>query len=185
MVNATLDGKPWQVSVGSGSIRYSVAGPKTDASDTIPAIFPNMPAGNYALSYNSGGPIGGQLVSISPGPSQALQPGGSISFTLNFAAKPGGSVAVNALLNGEEWSGPVGYALNGPYVESGTNVPHVHSDAPDGVYMLEYRSGGPPQSKFEGITPSQQQRLNAGGNISFTLNFSFIPGPKPENGLLK
>jgi hypothetical protein len=184
-VNATLDGKPWEVNAGSGTVSYTLSGPKFDSSNRVPDTFPNMPSGRYSLSYNSGGPIGGRLVSITPGPTQNLETGGSLVFTMNFAAQSRGSITVNATLNGEPWSGPVIYLVNGPYVESGSNVPHMHSNAPAGMYTIEYRSGGPPEARLEGITPSSQQSLQAGGDITFTLDFRFIPGPTPENGLLK
>jgi hypothetical protein len=64
-------------------------------------------------------------------------------------------------------------------------VPHNHGNAPEGVYTIQYRSGGPPQSQLEGIVPSSEQHLQAGGNITFTLQFRFISGVLPENGLLK
>ncbi|MBM3148646.1 MAG: hypothetical protein FJZ88_01275, partial [Chloroflexi bacterium] len=96
IVNATLDGAPWQVMPGSGSINYTINGPKVDSNHNVPETFSNMPAGMYTLSYNSGGPIGGALVGITPSPSQALSPGGTIAFTLNFRAQAKGTVEVSA-----------------------------------------------------------------------------------------
>jgi hypothetical protein len=185
LVNATLDGKPWAINIGSGTIHYTLSGPKTDSSNTVPDSFSDMPAGQYTLSFNSGGPAGSHLINISPGPSQTMHPGETISFTMNFAAQPRGSVTVRAEIDGKEWSGPMIYVVSGPYVESGSNVPHNHGNAPEGVYTIQYRSGGPPQSQLEGIVPSSEQHLQAGGNITFTLQFRFQSGVLPENGLLK
>ncbi len=185
-VNALLDGQPWRVAIGSGSINYTLIGPKHDSSTTVPQTFSNMPAGPYTLNYNGGGPIGATLTSITPSPSQNLSSGGAITFTLNFTGQPKGTVIVNATLNGQPWSGQVGYIVQGPYVESGSSTPRNFTGAPAGSYSVQYRSGGPPQSIFEGVTPSTQI-LPAGGTITFTIMFKFqglppqppAPGPLP------
>jgi hypothetical protein len=187
-VNALLDGQPWKTMVGSGSISYSLSGPSPDSGNTIPGLYPNMPAGNYTLNYNSGGPIGATLTGISPAPTINLPPGGSVNFTLNFTGQPKGTVTVQASLNGEPWSGSVSYVLQGPYVESGGSAPRTFSNAPQGEYTVQYRAGGPPQSKFVGVTPSSQG-LAPGGAIMFTIMFEFqggilphppVPKPAPE-----
>lgn len=184
-VNATIDGQPWQVAMGSGSISYTVTGPKTDSSNKVPESFGNMPAGPYTLNYNSGGPIGATLTNISPSPSQNLSPNGIIPFTLNFTGQPKGQVAVNVTLDGKPWSGEISYVVAGPYVESGGSAPRTFSNAPTGNYTLQYNAGGPPGGIFEGVSP-QSQILPAGGTIMFNIMFEFkglpepIPGPVPE-----
>jgi hypothetical protein len=182
VVNATLDGAPWQVAVGSGTINYTVNGPRTDSSRNVPETFSNMPPGNYTLTFNSGGPIGATLASISPASSQNLAPGGSIVFNLNFRGQAKGVVQVGAILNGAPWSGTVGYVVQGPHVESGYSAPQVFTNAPTGTYAVTYSSGGPPGAVFEGVTPSTQM-LSPGGTIAFTIRFKFqgvIPTPAPE-----
>ena len=182
VINATLDGAPWRVAVGSGTINYTVTGPRTDSSQNIPQTFSNVPPGIYTLTFNSGGPIGATLASISPAPSQNLVSGGSIVFNLNFRGQARGAVRVDATLNGAPWSGTVGYVLQGPHVESGNSAPQVFNNAPAGTYSVTYSSGGPPSAVFEGVTPSTQM-LSPGGTITFTIRFIFqgvIPTPVPE-----
>ncbi len=177
-VSALLDGQPWQVAIGSGSISYTLTGPKTDSSSTVPATFSSMPAGPYTLNYNSGGPIGATLTGISPAPSQNLSPGGAIAFTLNFTGQPKGQVSVAVTFEGQPWSGEIGYVVGGPYTESGSSAPRTFSNAPAGSYSLQYSSGGPPGGVFEGVSPSSQM-LPAGGTIMFNIMFKLAPGPEP------
>lgn len=170
-VNALLDGQPWQTAVGSGTIQYSISGPVSDASTTMPDSFTNLPPGAYTLTYNSGGPIGATFTGISPHPTQNLPAGGNITFTLYFSSQPKGTVTVNATANGAPWSGAVSYTLTGPYVDSNDSVPYTFDNCPAGSYTLTYRSGGPTGMTLYSITPSTTQTLQAGGNITFTLVF--------------
>jgi hypothetical protein len=171
MVNALLDGQPWQTAIGSGSIQYSISGPVSDASTTMPDSFTNLPPGTYTLVYNSGGPIGASLTSISPGPTQNLPSGGTITFTLYFSSQPRGTVTVNATANGAPWEGSVSFVLSGPYVDSHGSVPYTFDNCPAGSYTLTYRSGGPEGMTLYSIDPSASQQLQPGGNITFTLVF--------------
>ena len=183
-VNATLDGSPWQTAIGSGPISYTIHGPKTDSSDTVPDSFSELPAGTYTLGYNSGGPTGATLGSITPSPRQSLPSRGSITFTMNFHSEARGTVHVRATLDGTPWSGEVTYTLAGPYVDAKSYVPDMFSDCPSGSYTLSYSSGGPHQSVLEGISPSSTQNLSSGGSITFTLEFTFVSGilpPVPPN----
>ena len=183
-VSAMVDGQPWSTKPGSGPISYTITGPAHDSGNAIPGQFSGMPVGRYTLNYNSGGPIGATLVSISPSPVQNLAPGGSIQYTLQFTGQPKGYVAVEATLDGQPWSGSVGYVLQGPYVESGNSAPRNFANAPQGNYSVQYRAGGPPQSSFIGVSPPSQM-LPAGGSITFTLMFHFEglePVPEPESG---
>jgi hypothetical protein len=183
IVNATLDNKPWQTAVGSGSINYSVIGPKSDSGSTIPATFDNQPVGRYTCQYNSGGPIGATFTGISSSPTQNLSPGGTLVFTLNFHMQAKGTVMINATLNGTQWSGPVEYVVSGPYVESGNSVPFNLGNAPSGNYTVTYRGGGPEGGVFQGVIPPSQT-LQAGGTITFTIEFKFagvLPPTAPSN----
>lgn len=180
-VSALLDGQPWRVAPGSGSIRYTLTGPKSDSSSIVPEQFSGMPTGPYTLTYHGGGPIGATLTNISPAPLQHLSPGGTITYVLNFTGQPKGMVIVNATVNGQPWSGQVGYVVQGPYIESGNSVPHNFANAPAGNYTVQYRSGGPPSSTFEGVSPPTHI-LPAGATATFTVMFKFHgvqPGPMP------
>jgi len=181
-VSAIVDGQPWVTQPGSGAISYTISGPAFDSGNTIPGSFGNKPSGLYTLNYNSGGPIGATLTGISPSPTQNLPAGGSIQYVLQFTGQPKGQVSVIATLDGEQWTGSVGYVLNGPYVESADSTPRSFSNAPQGSYSVQYNGGGPPQSTFIGVSP-QSQMLPLGGSITFTLMFKFQggiqPGPMP------
>ncbi len=171
MVQATLDGSPWQTAIGSGTISYTLHGPVTDSSHSVPDTFSDLPPGTYTLSYTDGGPIGATLVGISPAPRQTLASGGTITFTLEFQTQAKGTVLVQATLNGEPWSGDVIYYLAGPYMDTGSYVPNSFTSCPTGSYSVDYKSGGPDSSVLDGITPSSHQDLSPGGTITFTLNF--------------
>ena len=187
-INAMVDGQPWMTQPGSGPISYTVTGPASDSGNNIPGTFSGMPSGLYTLSYNSGGPIGATLTGISPSPTQNLAPGGSIQYVLQFTGQPKGYVTVEATLDGEPWSGSVGYVLQGPYVESGSSAPRDFANAPQGSYSVQYSAGGPPSSSFVGVSPPSQM-LPAGGSITFQLMFHFeglppVPPPEPGPGPL-
>ena len=180
MINATLDGAPWQVAIGSGGISYSIIGPDTHTGSNVPSTYDGQPTGTYTLSFNSGGPPGSVLTGISPSATQTVSPGGTIYYTLNFHSQARGTVHVTATLNGEPWSGSVGYMVSGPYMQSGGYAPQNFSNAATGTYSVSYSSGGPPSCVFEGVTPASQI-LPAGGSISFNLGFRYqggvLPGP--------
>jgi len=178
IVNATLDNNPWQTALGSGPISYTIVGPKADSGSSIPMTLNDQPAGRYTCQYNSGGPIGATFTGITISPTQDLAPGGTIVFTLNFNEQAKGTVTINATLNGQPWSGDVGFVVAGPYVESGNSVPHSLGNAPAGNYTVTYSSGGPPSSVLEGASPPTQP-LQPGGNITFTLMFKFQGVPPP------
>jgi murein DD-endopeptidase MepM/ murein hydrolase activator NlpD len=82
-VNATLNGATW-----SGSVSYRLTGPQTIDGTTVPATFSNRPTGSYTLNYQSGGPSGATLTSITPSATQTLSAGGTITFNLNFSTTP-------------------------------------------------------------------------------------------------
>ena len=174
MVNATLDGSPWRTAIGSGSINYTIHGPRTDSSTSVPDTFSSLPPGTYTIMC-SGGPTGATLASITPSSSQNLPPNGTISFTLNFHRQAAGTVLVNATLNGSPWQGDVVYYVAGPYMDTSRSVPGRFTNCPAGTYTVTYSSGGPHQSRLTSITPSTQN-LPPGGTIVFILNFTFQGG---------
>ena len=169
-VNATLDGSRW-----SGKLSYTITGPYTDSSSTVPDTFSNLPRGTYTISYTSRGPSDATLVSITPSPTQTLSSGGSITFTLNFQTQATSTIYVNANLDGSTWSGFVSYTLSGPQDASGSSVPTTFSNLLPGTYRLGYSSGGPIGATLVSITPSEKRTVSAGGSTSFTMNFSTQP----------
>jgi len=60
-VSATLDGSPW-----SGTVNYSLTGPKSGSSSSVPETFSDLETGSYTLSYASGGPPGARLARSAP-----------------------------------------------------------------------------------------------------------------------
>jgi hypothetical protein len=178
-IYATIDGKSWKTNPGSGPISYSVVGPNlADTEDIIPGRMVSLPAGSYTLVFNSGGPIGSTLTGISPAPTLNLPAGGTISFTMNFTSEARGYVTVDATLDGAPWSGSANYVVQGPYVQSGSSVSQTFSGAPSGMYTVQFSEGGPELSFFSGVSPASQE-LISGGFITFTLNFTSLPGPMP------
>jgi hypothetical protein len=179
-VRATLDGREWRTAIGSGPIDYAIHGPHTDSSSTIPDTFSDLPAGTYTLVYRSGGPIGATYVGTTP--HTVTLDGGSGSFTMNFVSEAKGTVYVSATYNGQPWSGQVKYTLSGPYVDSSGHVPDSFTNCPGGSYTLSYTSGGPDGAILRSIDPSPTQNLDAGGTISFNLNFiaGLMPPGPPE-----
>ena len=173
-VQATLDGRPWQTALGSGTINYTLYGPKTESSSSVPENF-NCPSGTYTLSYRSGGPVGATFVNVTPASRQNLPSNGAITFTLNFHSQVRGTVLVNATLDGSPWQGEVRYTLTGPYVDSSSSVHETFRNCPAGTYAITYNSGGPHQSRLTSISPPRQN-LPSGGTITFTLNFTFQGG---------
>ena len=178
MVNALLDGRPWQTLPGSGPISYCISGPYSDCSSKMPDTFNNVPPGHYTCNYQSGGPIGATFVGISPHARQTLYSGGMITFTLNFTSEARGTVTVLATVNGGPWEGDVDYTVVGPYMDSHGSVPHTFDNCPSGHYTVNYRSGGPEGYQFYGVSPPDQN-LDDGGAITFTLLFvgGLEPGP--------
>jgi len=165
-VNAMLDGVPWR-----GNINFSISGPYTDYGSAVPMSFDKLSAGTYTLTYNSGGPTGAKLASITPSPSQSATAGGSISFTIDFHKEATGTIIVNAVLDGMAWEGKVSYSINGPVQDFNAFVPGNFNDIPAGKYSLVYNAGGPPGATLVSIYPSPMQQLTAGGTLNYTLYF--------------
>jgi hypothetical protein len=94
---------------------------------------------------------------------------GNTDFIVNVQT---GAITVNVTLNGTPWSGSVNYRITGPQTINGSSVPQTYSNQPTGSYTITYLSGGPSGAIFKDITPSATQTLNAGGTITFTMNFT-------------
>jgi len=163
-VDATLDGNAW-----TGAVNYRVSGPSPANGTTVPATF-SLTYGTYTVTYESGGPATATLTGITPSATQKFGVN-IITFTLNFQSAAPGTVAVNATLDGNDWTGALSYQLSGPTPQTGASVPSTYPGSTSGSYTLIYQSGGPAGATLSGITPSATQTLSTTGAITFTLNF--------------
>jgi len=166
-INATLNGSSWE-----GDVNYTVSGPEQIDGTQVP-LTASKALGTYTLTYNSGGPDGATLSSITSMPTQTLSSGSSITFTLNFvtSASYTGNIVVNATLNGASWEGPVSYLITGPTNINGSSVSSPYSNKPVGKYTLTYSSGGPDDAFLANISQSPVQNLSSEETIYFTLEF--------------
>lgn len=165
-VKATLDGASW-----TGGVNYNISGPQNYSSSSVVHSFSNVPTGSYTIGYSSGGPAGATLSDISPSSSQTLSAGGTITFTLNFETGAVAAIRVNAILDGDSWTGNVNYTITGPQEYSGSSVSETFSNVPEGRYTIGYNSGGPTGATLASITPHPTQSVVAGQTTTFTLNF--------------
>jgi hypothetical protein len=172
-VEATLDGMLWQ-----GSVRYTLHGPTSLSGSSVSGLFEEARSGNYTLIYQSGGPSGATLASITPKPTQSNVPGSVTTFYLNFVAgsKDNNTIKVRASLDGLSWTGTIHYQIDGPGGRSDDlfSVPGNYYNMPNGMYTVTYISDGPAGATLTGITPlsSQTVPLSSGGKtISFTFRF--------------
>ncbi len=81
-------------------------------------------------------------------------------------------IAVNASMDGNNWNGEVKYKISGPAQFEDNYSPKDFFNAQLGIYIIEYMSGGPPNSTLVSISPSYVQNLPGDGIISFTFNFT-------------
>jgi len=165
-INATLDGQNW-----SGGIDCSLAGVGTTGTcSMVPEQYNTRPAGSYTVIYNSGGPAGASLSSITPSSTQSLSQGGVISFTLNFTkVRAAGNIQIYATYDGSPISTSINASLSGPYSDTITFAPASKYSVPSGTYYLSYNYGGPSYATFSAISPSTSQWLPEGGSITFTI----------------
>lgn len=82
------------------------------------------------------------------------------------------AIAVDVLLDGLPWAGPVAYSITGPQTVAGSTAPHVATPAAAGAYTLAYLSGGPPGAHLLNSTSFGPKTLSPGGAVTFTLNFT-------------
>jgi hypothetical protein len=68
----------------STSINCSLSGPYSETITFVPATKYNVPAGNYHLDYNYGGPSYADTPYVTPDSSQYLAPGSTITFYVQF-----------------------------------------------------------------------------------------------------
>ena len=165
-VNATLDGASW-----TGKVKYTVTGPQGYSGSSVSQTFSNIATGSYTVGYNSGGPSGATLASITPQPTQSVVAGHTTIFTLNFHSENTSTIRVKATLDGSTWTGSVNYTLSGPYSDSDTSVPQTFNDLPVGTYTLVYNHGGPSGATLISITSQPTQTTSANKTTTFTMNF--------------
>ncbi|MDD5230883.1 MAG: hypothetical protein PHC43_06095, partial [Candidatus Marinimicrobia bacterium] len=101
----------------------------------------------------------------------------SDSVKINMAGAGQGTIVVRARLDGEAWTGNIGYTLSGPETITGTAVRKQHSNVTAGSYTLTLISGGPSNAILDNISPAPSLSLSGGGTIIFTLNFKTASGP--------
>ncbi len=158
---------------------------------TVSAVSPYSITTNssFSLSGSAGVNVGIKFCPSSSGTfsGSALISSGAIknisAVSLNgigfIPAPTTGAIQINAMLDGNSWSGTVNYGLSGQQSLNGNNVPADFQNKPQGSYRLTYYSGGPVGAKFSSITPSSSQALSGGGHTVFTLNFSSPPRLTP------
>ncbi len=165
-VRATLDGKSW-----TGSVNYTITGPQTLSGSSVMGSFSGLPVGNYTVGYNSGGPAGATLASITPQPTQTTIAGSTTTFYLNFYSEATSAIRVKATLDGKSWTGKVYYDIDGPQGLSGSSVSKSFSNLPIGTYTTIYNHGGPSGATLVSITLQPTQTTVANKTTTFTFNF--------------
>jgi len=166
-IGAQLDGQKW-----SGPAEYTISGPLSGTYDSVPIEIKNAPAGQYKISYKSGGPSGAVLNNINPAQTITLNSGRTGGFVLNYSTtKQTGKVEVRATLNGQPWSGPVDFVVSGAMDVGDFQLPRVYDHAPVGKYTVSYKSGGPENASLVEISPASTQSLSQGKTVIFTLKF--------------
>jgi pseudomonalisin len=84
-----------------------------------------------------------------------------------------GTVNVVATLNGQPFSGDVGFSVTGPggTIDFG-NAPLSWASQGAGSYTVALTGGNPGGGTLVGITPAPTQMLTAGGSVLFTMAFT-------------
>ena len=151
-VNATLNGTAW-----TGPVSYQLFGPSTFDGTSVPATFSNAPAGSYGFNYSGGGPSGATLASVTPGVTQTLISGTTITYTMNFTAS-GGVVPPPAPTNLTPANGATGVSL----------APTLSWSAASGAtsYGLYFGLANPPYG-YGTTTQTSFSPGPLGGNVTY------------------
>gem|GEM_PF-6332164 len=106
---------------------------------------------------------------------------GSRSTTIGLTVTPQtGNITMKYSLNGVVQPSPnvtIQYPIynathNATSVSDwGHITPIIHNGIPTGQQVFSYTSGGPAGYVYDSVSPSNSQYLNAGANITFTINF--------------
>lgn len=175
-VAATLDGVPW-----TGTVGFALTGPQTITGTLVNFTSAGLP-GAYGIAYTGGGPSGASFLNVTPSAPQTLTAGGSITYTLQFKTKEAstGTVNIGATLDGAPWTGTLGFTMNGPMTFAVLST-MTYNSMPPGTYSVANVTNGPPNTTYVSTTPAASQVLTAGGNITFTLNYT---SKKVETGTI-
>jgi hypothetical protein len=163
---------------GSGSLRVTAITASADFAIAPGSIIPpvDLPAATsttfqVVFAPQSGGSKSGQVQIFSNAP------GSPHSVALRGSAIPApatdGTVQVNATLNGQPYSGSVQFSLTqtpGGTLNGGS-VPSTFTSRPPATYTVGLLAA-PGGSTLVGVSPAATQILQAGGSLSFSLDFT-------------
>jgi hypothetical protein len=199
-INVLVDGEPYTRPAGftlfgkRDTLNPNVIWYNFSESITSLPYSRELEPANYVVSYPRNLPDGAVFVSSTPDEeffgagffglyiSGKLNPGGELTFTLNYTKK--GSVIVNGTKDGAAWSGPCEFTLTAMDIMSvnpdtgaqtrvvlrGHQLPAVYTGVMPGQYMLTYVSGGP-DNLIPVIKPSSLQNVKIGIETGYTLEF--------------
>jgi hypothetical protein len=162
-VLANFDGKPW-----AGPVSYNLTGAASLFGVSVNQTFSGVAEGQYTLRYISGGPENSAFTGVTPA-SVNMSSTGESSFTLEFISTA--SLTVEGSVNGNAWSGPCSYQIDGPVSLSGNILPQTFLNLPLGRYNIRYLSGTPDSCVYNGVLPSTVELSRAGqvGNSKITF----------------
>ena len=80
------------------------------------------------------------------------------------------TVCVTATLDGEPWSGVLGFKVSGSEEWLGSMVP-CEIRLPPGVYGMGTASGGPHDGVLRGVVPAASRYVGAGQTVTFTVTY--------------
>lgn len=168
-----------------GAANGKFSGPYGVAVDQVGAVYVSDVNNHRVQKFNA---LGGFLAAWGEhgtNPGEFHQPYGiAVDSAKNVFVVDGGhhrlqkfryvpdAVAVDVLLDGLPWTGPITYAITGPQGLAGTTAPHVATPFPPGAYTISYLSGGPAGAYFLPSTVLGPKTLAPGGAVAFTLNFT-------------
>jgi FG-GAP-like repeat len=167
-VTATLGGP---APTGGASVSISSSDPAFSAPGTLV-----VPAGETSSSVQG---VAGIVSIVTPATVTAVYNGVTLTAEVTIDPASGGTIQVNATLNGLAWTGAINYTLTGPVNQSGTTVPGTYTGMLAGSYTLAYVSGGPAGAALSEILPAPTQTISEGGTLTFTLSFTGGAGGTP------